>query len=241
MKRPLNVFILTLVVMLIVGIGVSPSTVLAAATITGKVALEGTAPAAKPINFGAEKQCAIMHKDKPPVGEDLVVNPNNTVKWALVYIKDNVTGEFKAPEQAVVVNQTGCMFAPHAVTAMVGQKVDFKNDDSLLHNVRTVSKVNKVFNIAQPIQGMTTTKKFDQPEIGIQIRCDVHFWMSAYIHVLNHPFFAVTGDDGSFTIKDLPAGNYTLEVWHETLGTQVQAVTVGEGESKEIDFTLKKG
>ena len=87
---------------------------------------------------------------------------------------------------------------------------------------------------------MTTSKVFDQPEIGVQIRCDVHFWMAAYLHILSHPFFAVTGDDGSFTIKGLPAGTYAVELWHEKLGTQTQSITVANGETKTIDFTLKQ-
>lgn len=209
-------------------------------SITGKVNFEGTAPSPKPINFGAERQCAIVHGDKAPVEESLIVNSNNTVKWALVYVKEGVTGEYPAPAQPVEVDQNGCIFEPHVSAAMVGQTINFKNGDDLLHNVRANSKINKMFNIAQPVKGMTTAKKFDQPEIGIQLRCDVHFWMAAYLHVLNHPFFATTGDDGSFTIKDLPAGSYTIETWHETLGTQSQSVTLTDGESKPIDFILKK-
>ena len=212
----------------------------AEATITGKVSFEGEVPAAKPINFGAEKQCAAAHGDKMPVVEDLVVNPNNTVKWALVYVKEGADGQYTAPAEPATIDQKGCLFAPHAMAVMAGQKVIFRNDDAVLHNVRSLSKVNKAFNIAQPIQGMTTTKTFPEPEIGVKLRCDVHFWMASYIHVLKNPFFAITGDDGSFTIKGLPAGTYTLEVWHETLGIQTQAVTVGDGESKTIDFSLKK-
>ena len=83
-------------------------------------------------------------------------------------------------------------------------------------------------------------KAFAAPEIGIQMRCDVHFWMKGYVHVLANPYFAITGDDGSFTIKDLPAGTYTLELWHETLGTQMQQVTVAQEDTKEVNFTLKK-
>ena len=211
-----------------------------AGTITGKVAFEGTAPVSQPINFGAEKQCAAMHGDKMPVNEDLIVNSNHTVKWALVYVKEGSPGQYTAPAEAVEMDQNGCMFVPHVVALMAGQKVNFKNSDAVLHNVRSASKINKPFNIAQPIQGMMTTKAFSQPEVGILMRCDVHFWMKGYIHALNNPFFAITGDDGSYTIKGLPAGTYTLEVWHETLGAQTQTVTVGESDSKEVSFTLKK-
>ncbi len=210
------------------------------ATLTGKVAFEGEAPKPAPINFGAEKQCADMHKDKMPVNEDIVINSNNTVKSALIYIKEGATGTYTAPADPVVIDQTGCMFVPHAVGAMAGQKVIFKNNDPVLHNVRTDSKINKVFNIAQPIQGMETKKTFAQPEIGIHLKCDVHFWMAGYIHVLANPYFAITGDDGTFTIKDLPAGTYTVELWHEKLGVQDQTITVKDGETKAVDFTLKK-
>lgn len=211
----------------------------AGAGITGKVVYEGEAVAQKPINFGAEKQCALMHGDQMPLSEEIIVNPNGTLKSVLVYIKEEITNA-QVPTTPVVIDQKGCVFSPHVSVAMVGQPVDFVNSDDLLHNVRTVSKANKLFNIAQPVQGMKTTKKFDQSEIGIQLRCDVHFWMVSYIHVLSHPYFAVTGEDGNFSIQGLPAGTYTLEMWHEKLGTQSQTVTVVDGDQKTIDFTLKQ-
>ncbi len=209
------------------------------ATVTGKVAFEGEAPKPAPINFGPEKQCADMHKDKMPLNEDIVVNPNNTVKGTLIYIKDGAKGQYAAPADPVTINQNGCMFVPHVAAAMAGQKGIFKNGDPVLHNIRTDSKINKVFNIAQPIQDMETKKTFDKPEIGIRLKCDVHFWMAGYIHILANPYFAITGDDGSFTIKDLPAGTYTVGLWHEKLGTQDQTITVKDGEAKGISFSLK--
>lgn len=210
-----------------------------AAVLSGKVAFEGETPAPKPINFGAEKQCAAMHGDRMPVSEELVVNPNRTVKWTLVYVKEGAPVS-PAPAEALEVDQKGCMFEPHVAVARAGQKVIFKNSDPVLHNVRSESKVNKAFNIAQPIQGMTTAKTFAQPEIGIKMRCDVHFWMASFIHVLDHPFYAVTGDDGSYRIDGLPAGAYTIEVWHEKLGTQTAQITVADGETNTFDFTLQK-
>ncbi len=223
----------------LIGMGMFVSSV-QSATVTGKVAYEGDIPKPKPISFGAEKQCADMHKDKPVMAEDMVINSNQTVKWALVYVKEGVKGEFKAPEQSVLIDQNGCVFLPHVTAAMVGQKVAFQNNDAVLHNIRSNSKINTPFNIAQPFQGIVMEQVFDKPEVGIELRCDVHFWMQAYLHIFKHPFFAVTGDDGTFVIKDLPAGDYTLEVWHEKLGAQTQVVTVAEGDSKEVVFTLKK-
>lgn len=210
------------------------------AAITGKVVFEGEAPTPQPINFGAERQCALMHGDQKPVNEELIVNQNGTLKWTLVYVKDGLAGTHPAPSTPVEIDQEGCIFSPHVAAAQAGQSIKFKNSDTLLHNIRTVSTANKVFNIAQPIQGMTTSKVFTEPEVGIQLKCDVHFWMVGYLHVLGSPFYAVTGDDGSFSIKDLPPGTYTIEAWHEKLGTQSQTVTVAGGEAKAIDFTFKK-
>lgn len=216
--------------------GLAPSA--GAAVLTGKVLFEGEAPVPKPLNFGAEKQCAMMHADKAPMTEDLIVNPNQTVKWALIYVKTGAPVS-AASAETLEIGQKGCIFEPHVVVARTGQKVIFKNDDPVLHNVRSESKINRPFNIAQPIQGMTTTKIFEKPEVGIRLRCDVHFWMASFISILDHPFYAVTGDDGSYQIKDLPAGTYTIELWHEKLGTQTAEITVADGETKTSDFTLK--
>ncbi len=232
MKRKIG-SVIVLALFLWQGLGLA-----AGAALTGKVNFEGTPPAPKPINFGAERQCAIMHGDKMPVDESVVINANQTVKWALVYVKD-ATGEYQAPETPVEMDQNGCVFSPHAIAVMKNQKIVYKNGDPVLHNVRANCKLNKAFNIAQPIQGMKTTKSFAEEEIGIQLRCDVHFWMAAYVHVLGHPFFAVTGDEGTFSIQGLPAGTYTVEVWHEKMGTQTASVTVADGESKTQDFTYK--
>ena len=237
-KKHQKNIICALIVCIFMGFG---SLAAQAAVVSGKVAFEGEAPTPKPLNFGAEKQCAVMHGDKMPLNEELVVNSNQTVKWALVYIKEGAPSPTApAPSEAVEIDQKGCMFEPHMVAVRVGQKVIFKNSDALLHNVRSESKVEKPFNIAQPIQNMTTAKTFTQPEIGIKMRCDVHFWMASYVHVLDHPFYAVTGDDGGYQIKDLPAGTYTIEVWHEKLGTQTQTVTVADGDQKTVDFTMKQ-
>jgi len=209
-----------------------------AATISGQVSFEGEASTPQPINFGAERQCATVHGDHMPTDESLVVNDNHTVKWVLVHVKEGLTETYDVPTEKVEIDQVGCIFKPHVTAAQVNQTVVIKNGDAVLHNVRSVSTANKPFNIAQPIQGMTTKRQFSEPEIGIELKCDVHFWMKSYLHILNHPFYAITGDDGKFTIADLPEGTYTLEAWHEKLGTQTAEVTVGGEENKTISFSF---
>ncbi len=210
-----------------------------ASTITGRVTYDGPAPVRAPVNFGAEKQCLLAHGSTTPLNDEIVVNADGTLQAALVYVKEGVTGTFTPPTEPVVVNQHGCLFAPRVAAVMVGQPIEFRNDDPVLHNVRAMSKKKQSFNIAQPIQGMKTVRTFKEPELAIPLKCDVHFWMVAFLHVFAHPFFAVTGTDGAFTINGLPAGTYTLEAWHEKLGTQAQTITVKDGESQTVMFTFK--
>jgi plastocyanin len=208
------------------------------ASLSGKVLFEGEAPAAKEIQFGAEKQCALLHQHAP-TAEDVVVNSNHTLRWVLVYVKEDVPDDYPVPTEPVVMNQVGCLFIPHVVAVRVGQPVTFLNDDPVLHNVRGMSKLMQAFNVAQPVKGMKATKTFSKPEIGMKLKCDVHFWMTGYLHVLPHPFFAVTGEDGTFAIAGVPPGTYTLEAWHETLGTQAQSVTMTDSSALTLDFTFR--
>ncbi len=207
-------------------------------TVNGKVIFEGAPPPAKEIQFGAEKQCALAHQH-PPTYEDVVINGNGTLKWVLVYVKDQVPGDFPVPTEPVIVDQRGCIFVPHVAVARAGQPVEFRNNDSVLHNVRGASKQHQAFNLAQPMQGSKTTRVFKTPEVGMPLKCDVHFWMTSYLHVLGQSFYAVTSDDGAFTITGLPAGTYTVEAWHEKLGTQTQTVIVADGQAVSLTFTFK--
>ena len=208
------------------------------AVIAGRVVFEGTPPKPRRINFGPEKSCAELHAHAPLFTETLVVNPNGTVKWMLVCIKGKVPGKHKPPAEPVVMDQVGCVFIPHVAAMMAGQEVEFRNSDPFTHNVRVTPKLAAGSNLIFTNKAVRR-EVMGGAELGIPIRCDIHFWMSAYLHVLSHPFFAVTGDDGSFLLNGVPPGTYTLQTWHETLKPQTRTVTVQAGERKTVDFVFK--
>jgi plastocyanin len=157
-----------------------------------------------------------------------------------VYVKSGLAGKkFPTPATAVAFDQKGCTYHPHILGMMVNQKLEIKNSDETLHNVHSLPKNSKQFNIAQPKKGMKMTQTFDKPEVMVKVKCEVHNWMSAYIGVLDHPFFAVSNDKGAFEIKNLPAGEYELEAWHEKYGTKTMKVSVGAADTKTADFSYQ--
>jgi plastocyanin len=209
-----------------------------AATVTGKVKFEGTAFAPQPIKLSSDPYCA---KANPGLAtETEIVGKDGSVENVFVYVKDGLGNRtFAAPSQPVVLDQKGCHYAPHVLGIQVGQPLQIVNSDDTLHNIHGLPKANKEFNQGQPIQGMKMTHTFSTKEVMIPFKCDVHGWMNAWIGVLDHPYYAVTSADGSFSLKGLPPGTYTIEAWHEKLGTQTQTVTVAEKESKDVQFTFK--
>jgi len=215
--------------------GVDPAT---AATVTGKVKFEGTAPAPQPIKLSSDPYC---QKANPGLmTETEVVGKDGALGNVFIYVKDGLGNRtFPAPATPVVLDQKGCHYTPHVFGIQVGQPLQIVNSDDTLHNVHGLPKANKEFNQGQPIQGMKMTHTFSTKEVMIPFKCDVHGWMNAWIGVLDHPYYAVTSADGSFSLKGLPPGTYTIEAWHEKLGTQTQTVTVAEKESKDVQFTFK--
>jgi hypothetical protein len=210
-----------------------------AATLTGKVAFEGTKPAMRNLDMSATPACSRAHST-PQKSEEVIVNDNNTLKYAFVWVKSGVPDRtWPAPAGTVELDQEGCMYKPHVLGVMTGQTIDIKNSDPTNHNIHPLPKINQEWNESQPPKGEDKQKSFAREEIMIPVKCNVHPWMRAYIGVVSHPFFAVTGDDGTFTIKGLPPGTYTVETWHEKFGTQEQQITVGAQESKTVDFSFK--
>src|SRR6266436_5472536 len=130
------------------------------------------------------------------------------------------------------------IYDPHVVAVRANQKLKMVNSDNTTHNVHPIPANNREWNKAEPA-GSTMEESFPREEIAIPVKCNVHPWMKSYIAVFKHPYFAVTGKDGSFQLPNLPPGEYTLEAWHEKLGTMTQKITVAAGESKTVDFTFK--
>lgn len=206
-----------------------------AGTISGKVQFEGTAGENPRIDMAADPVCKSLHS-KDFFAERIVVNSNKTLKNVFVYVKTGLEGKtFPAPATPAVLDQKGCWYVPHVLGMQAGQKIQLINSDATLHNVHALGTKNEQFNLGMPMQGMKLEKTFSNPEVMVKMKCDVHPWMNAYVGVLSHPYFGVTDDQGNFEIKDLPAGNYTLEAWHETYGTKSQNVVVSDGPS-QIDF-----
>lgn len=209
------------------------------ASIRGTIKFAGSAPTQERIKMDADPQCLLQHKDAV-TKQEVVVNANGTLRNVFVYVKQGLEGKtFPPPSKPAVLTQQGCLYEPHVSGVQVNQPLEIVNADPTLHNVNCKPVKNKPFNIAQPTKGMKSTKTFTEPEVMIKCACNVHPWMATYIGVIASPFFSVSGDDGSFTLAGLPAGQYTIEAWQEKYGTQTQTVKVGEGETKSVEFEFK--
>jgi plastocyanin len=209
-----------------------------AANITGTITFDGKPPALKPLAMDAEPVCHKAHGAKPVPNEMLVLGNGNTMGNIMVWVSKGLPAgkTYPAPKTPVTLDQKGCQYVPHVTGIMVGQPYRILNSDGILHNIHTLPKINPSFNRGQPatVKEMTTT--FPKPEAMLQVKCDVHPWMSAYIGVFSHPFFSVTSADGKFNISGLDAGTYEITAWHERLGTQTASITVGANETKPQNF-----
>jgi len=216
----------------------APAAVADAATLAGTIKFEGAAPKMAPLQMGADPYCASQHPT-PEADEEVVVGAGGELANVIVFVKE-VQGNFPTPSAPAVLDQRGCKYIPHVTAVQVNQPIQIKNSDATLHNVHAMPEVNSQFNEGQPVQNMVSTKKFDKAEIKpFRIKCDVHGWMKSYMAVLPHPYHSVSQANGTFSIANLPPGNYTLVAWHEKFGQQEQQVTVGPKEQKQVAFTFK--
>ncbi len=204
--------------------------------VVGSVSFAGTPPAREEIALGSVGACAAVHAT-PPLTETVVVHDGQLAN-AIVYVKSGLEGRvFAIPREPVTVDQKGCVFLPHVRSVQTYTPVRFVNSDPLLHNVRSASERNRPFNLALSQSGSERLVQFESAEM-VPITCDVHGWMRAYVGVFDHPYHAVTGGDGRFALRALPAGHYVLEAWHETLGTKTAEVDVPAGGEASATFSF---
>jgi len=210
-----------------------------AATVSGKVAFSGDKPAMKNLSMDATPACARAHTT-PQKSQEVIVNGNGTLRNVFVWVKSGLPDkQWPVPATPVRLDQKGCMYEPHVFGVMADEAIEIANDDPTNHNIHPLPKENREWNESQPPKGENKKKNFARQEVMIPVKCNVHPWMKSYIGVVKHPFYSVTGKDGTFEIKGLPPGEYTIEAWHEKLGSSTQKVTVGPKETKTVDFTMK--
>ncbi len=216
----------------------SPGKSTATSTLKGVVRFEGQAPKAKTINMAADPNCAKLHPT-PALRQDVLLDAQGGLQNAVVFIADGLSDQkVEPPSQPVVIDQKGCMYLPHVVAMQTDQRLEIANNDPTSHNIHPTPANNREWNKAEP-PGSRAEGTFSREEIAIPVKCNIHPWMQGYIAVFKHPYFAVTEKDGSFDLRDLPPGTYTLKAWHEKLGTSTQKVTVGPNENRVINFVFK--
>jgi len=206
-------------------------------TIEGKVTYTGTPPKMKPIDMSKEPTCAKEH-NPPELVQTVTTGAGDSIQYAVVYISKGGAEETTPPSEGVRYDQKGCMYTPHVLVMEVGQDLKIYNNDPVAHNIHPMPKQNVEWNKSQPPGTPAIDTKWDKPEF-ISVKCNIHPWVHGYFVVLKTSNYAVTGADGSFSLKGLPPGTYTVTSWQEQYGFQSQDVTLGAGETKSVNFSYK--
>ena len=204
-------------------------------TIKGHIRLSGKLPGNPVIRMGMDPMCAKINAGKRIIQENVVASLDGSL--ANVFVK--VQGTFPqtpAPTEPVTIDQRGCVYGPRMVGARVGQTLQIRNSDELPHNVHGLSAHNNGFNVSEPKAGMVQQFRMKDEEM-LRLKCDVHSWMTAYIGIVSHPYFAVSSEAGTFEIRNVPAGVHTIQAWHERYGALTQPVRVKAGATTTVDFT----
>ena len=210
-----------------------------AGTVTATVKFEGAPPSPKMMRLEGDPKCVTENGGPERADESLVVGQNQALQNVFVYVKDGLGAYgFPVPTEPVVLDQDKCRYMPRVLGVRAGQPLSIRNSDPLLHNVRANGTINQGFNTSTPLEGMSFQRTFATREIMVPFKCDVHAWMTAFVGVLDHPYFGTTAPDGKVVLGNLPPGTYTIEAWHETLGTRTQQLTIAAKESKDVAFTF---
>ncbi|MCI0585257.1 MAG: hypothetical protein L0323_00290 [Planctomycetes bacterium] len=217
----------------------------AGARLSGLVKVLGDPPRPGLIDFASCPSCAAENAGKAIAREDLIVNPNGTVRDAVVFVRATSPAlaghKFSSPAAPVPLEVRGGLLRPHVLALRAGQPVAVRNRSTCGFNLKCAPRKNLGFNLTLPKPDEEVVRRFDQEEVGIRIEDNVHTWTGAWIAVLSTPFFAVTGEAGAFDLPDLPPGELEIFAWHETLGEQSQALSLGPGESRRIEFAFRRG
>ena len=216
------------------------------ATITGRITFTGRKPVVKMVDMDGDPQCAKLHGE-PVTDEEVAIShkgDEDRLENVFVYIKSGLEGKLfeppsEPPSEPVVIEQRGCWFGPRVQGIMVGQTLKVVNSDPLTHNIHPMAVVNREWNQSQSPGEPPFTRRFSQPEVMVRIKCNIHNWMHAWVGAVAHPYFAVTGRDGVFSLAGVPPGSYTIEAWHEKLGRQEQQLTVPAKGLSELIFNFK--
>jgi len=206
--------------------------------VSGRITFDGPLPKAMPIAMRADPTCASEHP-QPVRSEDIITGQNGTLENVIVFVSQGAENRvYDVPQAPAIMEQKGCLYEPHVIAMRAGQTLRVVNDDKTTHNIHPMPANNREWNKAQ-IPGQPIEEKFPREEVSIPVKCNIHPWMHSYIAVFKHPYFSVTGKDGNFELSNLPPGEYTIEAWHEKLGTMTQHVKVTPGENKKLDFIFK--
>lgn len=220
------------------GPAVDPAT---AASVAAIVNFEGAPPAPVMMRLDGDPKCVVENGAGERADESILLGNGQALQNVFVYVKDGLGAHsFPIPTEPVVLDQDKCRYSPRVLGVRVGQPLAVRNSDPLLHNVRAEGKLNQPFNMSTPLEGMSFNRTFSTREVMVDIKCDVHAWMRAFVGVLEHPYFGTTGADGRVALENLPPGTYTIEAWHEQLGVKTQQITVGAKEAKDVSFTFAR-
>jgi len=202
------------------------------ATIKGVVNFSGKAPEMK---VPKKRKDAEFCKTKEVKYNAVLADGGKLAETFVRLANDSVKGEYPAPAKHGEIDQSDCMYSPRIQGVVAGQELDIKNQDGTLHNVHTFKGTETWFNQAQPKGSPEISKELEETKV-IKFTCDVHPWMRGFVVVSSHPFFAISGKDGTFTIDKVPAGKYDIEAWHPHYGLKKATVEVADGKSAEVTF-----
>jgi len=207
--------------------------------VAGTVSMSGTVVAPTAIDMSGDAYCQRVNSGRQVLERSVVADGQGRLADVVIYVKEGAPrAAAPSAQDSVLLDQQNCMYTPNAVAVRTNQALVIRNSDETLHNVHVKPSRNREFNIGQPLRGTRSRRTFGTPEVGIAVVCDIHGWMHASIAVFDHPWFAITRENGTFTIADLPPGDYVLEAWHATLGTRQQRVTVTAAASAQVSFTF---